>query len=147
MGALKGEGRVCVCVCVFFPLRVCEYLVCVCWGGGARLLHFEASPPKKKIILTLYRNLYLQFRVYVCVIVCFCGCVCLCVCVKNTRKALLITTCRQIDVRLSRKQKCVCLCVCMSVSVCVCVCVCNVCVLCSCYFCPGVFDMFLYTCS
>ncbi len=36
---------------------------------------------------------------------------------ENTRKALLIATCRQIDVRLSRKQKCVCLCVCMSVSV------------------------------
>ena len=38
--AQRGEGGGVGCLSVFFPLRVCEYLVCVCWGGGARLLHF-----------------------------------------------------------------------------------------------------------
>jgi hypothetical protein len=37
--AKGGEGGGVGCF-IFFPLRVCEYLVCVCWGGGARLLLF-----------------------------------------------------------------------------------------------------------
>ncbi len=39
-GCAKGGGGGVGFLSIFFPLRVCEYLVCVCWGGGARLLLF-----------------------------------------------------------------------------------------------------------